>query len=421
MCGLCGVAGHYLTTTEADGVKTLLRMSAERGPDSTGVFYVHDPEHHHENGKKTISMPAFYEKEALSSFQFIEKRKNTYPNTFSVMKSRIIAGHCRSATIGKVSDENAHPFAFNNLVGMHNGTIQFTSDLEHMNEYETDSEALFRNLNDHGLQETIDRIGFRGAYSLVWFDKRQLTLNFFRNDQRPLFLMYTNNGNVLWWASEPWMLNGLAERKNLNKGELGVWQLKPLIHFAVPMYKTRDLFSRENVIIREMKIHAKQKAPKNFKWAQNDWEQNVFGGKYKSEIPVIESTTTVSEGEDGIPFDDTVPQTQTSGSTNTANSTSSVAKTQNGTLFLSDKTKGSPTPFKGFEGKYISKEHFERVLHAGCAICLESQDASQYDIQYKVGWAAPDKIICSSCMSKSEWVVSCLVRNVNAKVSNHVG
>ena len=64
-----------------------------------------------------------------------------HPSTVTFFKEmaqpRAIIGHNRSATIGNITKDNAHPFRKGDLVGVHNGTIH---SLKQSNG-STDSEA----------------------------------------------------------------------------------------------------------------------------------------------------------------------------------------------------------------------------------------------------------------------------------------
>lgn len=115
--------------------------------------------------------------------------KPMLPNLFSV--------HCRAATVGNVEKKNAHPFAVDHVIGMHNGSI--TTDFTNKKQFDTDSEALYHNIATMGVDAAIKDLPFSAAYALVWLDRKKNTLNFLRNAQRPLFVVH--QGITLYWSS----------------------------------------------------------------------------------------------------------------------------------------------------------------------------------------------------------------------------
>ncbi len=120
----------------------------------------------------------------------------------------VLAGHCRSATSGGISRKTAHPFENDNLVGMHNGTLTgWRASLDDSSFFDVDSECLFHNIAENGVDKVIPKV--KGAYALVWFDKTTGVLNFLRNSQRPLWTCMTEDKEVMFWASEYWMLDML--------------------------------------------------------------------------------------------------------------------------------------------------------------------------------------------------------------------
>jgi len=130
---------------------------------------------------------------------------------------RAIIGHNRFGTTGGISKRTAHPFDFDSLVGVHNGTLTTKWKLENGNEFKVDSEALFNHMEVHGLSHLMQHMG--GAWALVWWDKAEETLNFLRNKERPLWIAFTNDNDTLFWASELWMLEGVLRRNGVGYKE----------------------------------------------------------------------------------------------------------------------------------------------------------------------------------------------------------
>jgi hypothetical protein len=119
-----------------------------------------------------------------------------------------------------VNDLNAHPFQFGNITGAHNGTLTQSTwkALEEASGVTTtvDSAAIFACINAIGIKDTINlmekgRTSKDGAWALVWHDSEDNTINFLRNEHRPLWMAYSKGYKKLLWASE-WPMLQAATR-----------------------------------------------------------------------------------------------------------------------------------------------------------------------------------------------------------------
>jgi hypothetical protein len=131
---------------------------------------------------------------------------------------RALIGHNRYTTSGGTSNATAHPFEFETLVGVHNGTLTNKWNLDDASDYKVDSENLYHHINKNGLKHAMSKV--KGAWSLVWWDKQEEEINFLRNTERPLWMCRSVDGKHLFWASEPWMLHGVLSRNDVKYGEL---------------------------------------------------------------------------------------------------------------------------------------------------------------------------------------------------------
>jgi hypothetical protein len=148
--------------------------------------------------------------------------------------NKVMIGHNRYATSGGVNKAGAHPFDFDTLVGAHNGTISARYRLDDDKDFKVDSQALYHNIEKNGVKETIRRLGGTGnAWSLVWWDKLDQTLNFLRNKERPLWMCRSKDGKVLFWASEAWMLMAALNKANMEHGDL--FTTDEDTHYALPI------------------------------------------------------------------------------------------------------------------------------------------------------------------------------------------
>lgn len=183
-----------LTSAHKDIMSSMLTVCSLRGMHSTGVFMVKGKDNE-VSYCKTVGPPV----ELFNTISY--DRATTY-------NASIFAGHCRAATHGAINRRNAHPFDSENVIGMHNGTLEgWRQSLDDASFFDVDSEALIHNIGVHGPDKVISKT--KGAWALVWFDKATGQLCFLRNSKRPLWWCMTADKEVMFWASEYWMLDML--------------------------------------------------------------------------------------------------------------------------------------------------------------------------------------------------------------------
>lgn len=158
-----------------------------------------------------------------------------------------LIGHNRFRTQGPVTDEYAHPYSFENVVGCHNGTInaynlRFLGDYK----YEVDSQHLLASLSDHeAVADTWKNVEDNAwsAAALTWWDKRNKSFNIIRNSQRPLSLSVSEDSETVHWASESWMLK--AAHTLLEVEPKGPMEIKPHIHYRFTFDSDKGLLVKE--------------------------------------------------------------------------------------------------------------------------------------------------------------------------------
>lgn len=207
MCGIVGCAGD-LTVQHEKIMRTLLILDSTRGEDSTGVAVIGKWE-----GNVKIA------KQVGDPFQLFDHK--SYDKAFSGMQ-RAIIGHNRWATVGQVVRQNAHPFENNSVVGVHNGTLKSKHLLADASQFKVDSENIYHAFDKHGVQDTMNYMN--GAWALVWWDKDDQTINFLRNNERPLWMVRSDDGKVLFWASEHWMLDVALSKHGVKFGRITLLQ-----------------------------------------------------------------------------------------------------------------------------------------------------------------------------------------------------
>ena len=208
MCGLFGATSTYLTTQELLTARQIGALSFLRGEDSCGVA-VSVP------GKKK-SIHYAVSKSVADPYGFLfHPEMKTFFNELD--RPSCLIGHCRSATVGAITRENAHPYEVGTIIGAHNGTIQELTPKDGG----TDSRELFNLIDKHGIEDVIKhQLDKDAAYALTWFDKTDNTLNFLRNNKRPLFMMNGSGESTFYWASEESFLKVIKERSLTNFGTI---------------------------------------------------------------------------------------------------------------------------------------------------------------------------------------------------------
>ena len=207
MCGLVGGAGN-IQKEDREMFKQLLIIDAIRGPHSTGVATA--------NAVRDLSVF----KKALCPVDFLQL--DGYGQTVRG-DSQVIIGHNRFATVGRINNITAHPFEQGDIIGAHNGTLINWYRLPDARDFDVDSECLIYNISEHGWDKTMPKV--QGAFALTVYDAFEHRLQVMRNAERPLWIAEKEDGSVVYWASEAWMLKGVANRCQV-KLKKNIWQPK---------------------------------------------------------------------------------------------------------------------------------------------------------------------------------------------------
>lgn len=192
---MCGIVG-YISTSEHIHEKAkrhfmryALALDTLRGDDSTGIMTVRN--------KFTVDTL----KTLLPGDTFVQTKE--YHQKMKIGWASV--GHNRAATKGSVTLENAHPFTFGPVTLVHNGTLfKAGADLDTYDKsLAVDSmqiaNALSQSATDK-VPEVLKEID--GSFALVWFDKRDESVNMARNTDRPLHFGFNANRNIMWFMSD---------------------------------------------------------------------------------------------------------------------------------------------------------------------------------------------------------------------------
>lgn len=153
--------------------------------------------------------------------------------------------HVRAATVGNVSYSNAHPFIIESpdgrldreIVGVHNGTLTGWASHKDARYFDVDSEWALTQIYDQGIEAFKQDI--KGAYAFAWWDREDPSvLNIALNDQRTLYIAFTENDDLLF-ASEAGMMYWLMERNGIKlSGQ--ILQLASDKHYKFDVANLRD-------------------------------------------------------------------------------------------------------------------------------------------------------------------------------------
>jgi len=201
VCGIVGAFGSWLLDSQKERFKELLTVSNLRGFQGagaivtdnkcnvevfktvhTGTHLAHDPDFNHR----------LYHKKPPQS-------------------TSVLIGHTRWPTKGAVTLEATHPHSYDGFTGVHNGTIDSINGV-HIGPNESDSFLLYKSFAENGVADTIKET--RGAYCCVWIDEKERTLNFLRNDKRPMYFAEMAGGGETFFASERGMLDFVLGRQS---------------------------------------------------------------------------------------------------------------------------------------------------------------------------------------------------------------
>ena len=337
MCGLFGIASeHTLTYSQIKDFTMLGTVSYPRGKDSTGLCVTKMEKgviHHYV--KKEVSPP-----NEFMHMQDVQKM-------MEVGNTRAIIGHNRAATIGSISKENAHPFIVDDFIGVHNGTIPYFSKEANKRDV-TDSQILFESINEFGIDIALSNLpnNEKTAYAIVMIDKETGVITFVRNEQRPLWCIWSKNNKTLMWSSEDTMLEFVCARSQSVWGE--VMRFVPNKIYTYDM--SLGLFNeRENRNLKKSSyvVHRKHTTPKvEHKIVATSSNENTVLTKepIKTSVPAIPVEPARS---------------------------SDAQRLKEHSAFVLDSFKPRKTTgnfFKDKYGSFISRSSMENLVKEGCAM-----------------------------------------------------
>jgi hypothetical protein len=202
MCGIVGMMTRkHNGFTRQDNIlfQQALIADALRGLDSTGMFSVN------------IDRDIDSLKVASHPFRLLQNKEAAEFMTDSVFRGKVLVGHNRKASVGKVINENAHPFQEDHIILVHNGMVYNAAETAKTEgvEVEVDSHVIAHVLaKEENIPEALKKL--RGAFAIVWYDQKKHTLNLVRNSERPMYIAEARD--LVMFASEDKMLDWILHR-----------------------------------------------------------------------------------------------------------------------------------------------------------------------------------------------------------------
>ena len=233
MCGIFGVItskdNKYTDSFLEKSLKKLAFLSQTRGKDSSGLCAFNQLHNGIDVIKGPIPVKKLFKEGSI---------KDTVSNAFSFgKKGKYAFGHARLVTNGtQLNDANNQPVVKDGIVGVHNGIVVNVNDLwkqypQIKRENEIDTEVLLAlvrmELNngesiENALSLSLNKVFGTVSTALVFDDRQQFAL---ATNNGSLYTIH-NNKDILFFASERFMLSEFAKKIDLSK--IGDYEIKQI-------------------------------------------------------------------------------------------------------------------------------------------------------------------------------------------------
>lgn len=254
MCGIVGVIAkpkNGFTVRQENVFYDMLYADALRGWDSTGVISIENDNKFH------IAKEASEASDFVPAFKQLQMARDVFS------RGKALIGHNRKKTMGKLTDENAHPFIVKDCFAMvHNGTL-----LQHekLAKTDVDSEALAMVIEEALHSETPhasleDMIGkVWGAYAIAAYSQLHNAVYLLRNKERPMSLFETDD--AWYFGSESMMVSWCLMRNGYSPKNVKYIEVKEDVLFKIELEETTC--SSEVVQAKKYVMEAKSSHGKN--------------------------------------------------------------------------------------------------------------------------------------------------------------
>lgn len=301
MCGIFGFAtgerGKNASSRRDTFINGLI-FNMPRGWDSTGIAHVKEIG----TPKKHESYVGYY-KRALHVIDYLETKqvKKLLGNTDDY---HYLIGHCRSATRGTQEDNNAHPFQYDHITLVHNGTVDQGLLAQHKATEFVDSASICSHMAKAGELETLEKLD--GAFALVWYNQNDDTLNFARNKRKPMAWGFVKDENTMYYSSEWGVLNA-AMIRNDQQIDGKILIPKPFMWYKVQAEDVREY------TITEFKEYVRPMyAGPQGQWGPGGPRHNHHPQRNRQQVMVHPATSTTTPGNTTPSKPDAEPTTRES-------------------------------------------------------------------------------------------------------------
>lgn len=257
MCGILGIGrlssgGMYDYNVRA--FHDMLLAGMVRGMDGTGILKIKN------------NLGSEYRKIRGNTIDLLRaKGIGTWLGKSSADSDLALIGHNRYATTVNTTNDNAHPFKRGHIHLVHNGTITNMDKVMPGETYDVDSDGLAHAIQKLGTREAL--LKAIGAMSIVFYDSKEKTLNFYRNTQRPMWIDWDKSGKELIFGSEENMVIWAGKRNTMS-----------LVHpIELPTYTLRKWNLEDGSLMEDERIDPWLNRPTTTVWNGHDyWKQQSY-------------------------------------------------------------------------------------------------------------------------------------------------
>ena len=202
MCGLAGWIGspdvsNNVRRRRANTLEALMMCNISRGDNATGIATVFS-----DGSSRVLKQP-------VPSTVFVNDV--TVRSHIRERGVYMAMGHTRLGTMGANSQQNAHPFIEQDVIGAHNGIIWNWKEVEDIlgGQYKrplaVDSQVIFRLLAENpsdvkSISEVLPLV--EGSMTITWVDKRHPDRMYAFKHENPLSLAIVPSAHAAFWSSE---------------------------------------------------------------------------------------------------------------------------------------------------------------------------------------------------------------------------
>lgn len=411
MCGLAGAHSGFLTEQEIYNVEVLGMLSSFRGRDSTGILTV-------SKTKKGRYMYDTYKQLGGAGYVLeTEGVRKLFDKDVST-----IAVHCRSATIGDINVQNAHPHRHEHIIATHNGTIPaFNDEMKALN-LTSDSQVLTYKLATMPVEDAL-RDANKGAFALVYADTKRGTLHMVRNYERPLWYLSNKDKSTWYWASEREALEWMRDRSG--RADFGIPELlrvNTLVTFhngeVEPTVRDLRLYRIPEVWTNKEKekeddellyanwaeqhpgwikngnhsiVERAKEARRNAAFRKNGWEKDrpvihdLNDPLPSILLPPPEEKSNVID----LKADDVTPEKEEV----------KVHVPFGERLSIRQGNDVRITMYSGYQDSVMELQTAEQLLMNGCEFCSEPKDITDV-----VWWISSEHFLCDDCLHSNKFV-----------------